>query len=101
MADFSGRIAVLEEIVGHLRGTSHLAGALETEDKEIHDETIVLENERGELQSTDETVSVRVGHVLVVQHRVVLRCNVVGQVVVQDESEEALQEGEIDLLVDL
>jgi len=37
MADFGGRVAVLEEIAGHLRGTSHLAGSLEAEDEEIHD----------------------------------------------------------------
>jgi len=101
MADFGGRIAVLEEIVGHLRGTGLFAGSLEAEDEEIHDETIVLENERGKLQSADETVRVRVGHVLVGQHSVVLSRDIVGQVAVQDESEETLQEGGIHLLVDL
>ena len=101
MADFGGRITVLEEIVGHLGRTSHLAGTLETEDEEIHNEAVVLENKRGELQSTDEAVGVRVGHVFIGQDRVVLGCNVVGQVVVQDESEETLQEGKVDLLVNL
>jgi len=49
VADFRGRIAVLAEIVGHLRGTGHLAGSLEAEDEEIHDEAVDLENERGKL----------------------------------------------------
>jgi len=61
----------------------------------------VLENERGEPQSADEAVGVRVGHVLVGQHRVVLSRGVVDQVAVQDKSEETLQESEIHLLVDL
>ncbi|KAF9645953.1 hypothetical protein BDM02DRAFT_3271340 [Thelephora ganbajun] len=71
MRDFRGRIAVLNKIAWHPRETSHLAGTLETEDEEIHDETVELEGEGGKLQSTDGA----------------------------NQSEEALQEDEIDLLV--
>ena len=56
-------VAVLQEVVRHLRGTSHLARALQAENEQIQDETIVLEDEGGELKSADEAVRVRVGHV--------------------------------------
>jgi hypothetical protein len=36
------RVAELEEVVGHLRWAGHLAGALETEDEDVEDETVVL-----------------------------------------------------------
>ncbi len=49
VASFSGRVAVLEEVIGHLWRTSHLAGSLQTEDKEIKDKAIILENKCGEL----------------------------------------------------
>ncbi len=42
MASFSGRVAVLEEVIGHLWRTIHLASALQTEDKEIKDKACVV-----------------------------------------------------------
>lgn len=67
MASFSRRITVLKEVVRHLWRTSHLAGALQTENQEIEDKAVVLENECRELQSTDQDKGVSVCHVFVCQ----------------------------------
>ena len=45
MRSFSGDILEGEEVVGHLRGTSHLTGALQTQDEEVENEAIVLDDE--------------------------------------------------------
>ena len=50
------RVAVLQEIVRQLRRSSHLAGTLQTQDDQVRYETLGLENEGGELKTTDETV---------------------------------------------
>lgn len=42
MASLGRRVAELEEVVGHLGRAGHLAGALETEDEDVEDETVVL-----------------------------------------------------------
>jgi hypothetical protein len=63
MAGLRGRIAILQEVVRHLRWTGHLARTLKTEDEDIQNETIVLEDEGGELETTDKTISVCVCHV--------------------------------------
>ena len=65
MASFGGRVSVLKEVVGHLRGTSHFACARKAEDQEIEHQAVVLEHEGRELKTANETVRVRVRHVLV------------------------------------
>lgn len=116
MSGFGGTITVLEEVVRELQRTGHFTGTLEAEDEEIEDEAIVLEDESGELKTTDEAISVGVRHVykelvspcnesdpnvltFVREDRVVLRRDVVHQVVVKDETEEAVEKGEVNLLV--
>ena len=47
VASLGGRVAELEEVVGDLRRTGHLACALETEDQDVEDETVVLRGEGG------------------------------------------------------
>ena len=47
------RILVLQEVVGHLRRPSHFACMSQTKDKQIENQVIVLEDECGELQTTD------------------------------------------------
>lgn len=98
VASLRRRVAELKEVVRHLRRSGHLARALKTEDEQVEDETVVLrtqdasaarsgkggnrprkylEDERGELETADETVRVDVRHVLVGQDDVVLRSTVV------------------------
>lgn len=95
------RVPELEEVVGHLRGSSHLARPLQSEDEQVEDESVVLEDERRELETSDHSKVVDMRHILVRQDRVVLGRNVVGQVVVEDESKQSVEERDVNLLVDL
>jgi hypothetical protein len=93
-------ISVLEEIVWLCWWTGHFACTVKTENEEIQNETVVLEDETGELKTSNQTISINVGHVLVCQNNVVLRCAVICQVVIHDESQQPIKEREIHLFVD-
>ena len=67
----------------------------------IHYQSIVLHNERSKLEATHDSVGISMVHVLVVHNYVVLGSHVVGDVVIDDESEQPVEQGEIDLLVKL
>lgn len=60
------RVDVLEcqEVVGHLRRTGHLWWSLQTQNQQVQHQTVVLHDEWGELQTSDDTVTVCVVHVL-------------------------------------
>ena len=58
-----------EEVVGHLRRTVHVAGTLQAEQQQVHDEAVELDDERRKLQAPDDAVRVRVVHVLKRQRR--------------------------------
>lgn len=94
-------VLIGEEVVGQLWRSGHLARASQTEYEQVEHEPVVLHDERGELQTAYDTVRVRVVHVFVVDHNVVLRCHVVGDVVVHDETKQAVEECQVDLLVHL
>mmetsp|Transcript_10204 Transcript_10204/g.41240 ORF Transcript_10204/g.41240 Transcript_10204/m.41240 type:complete len:678 (+) Transcript_10204:3871-5904(+) len=91
-------VAVGDELVGHLRGTGNLARAGQTENQQIQHESVVLGHKRRKLQAADEAVGVGVGHVLVRDDHVVLRRDVICDVVVDDEAEQAVEHGEVNLL---
>jgi hypothetical protein len=38
-----------QEVVGHLRRAGHLGRAVQAEDEQVHDEAVVLHDERGKL----------------------------------------------------
>ena len=96
VARFGGGITILQEVVGHLWRTRHLAGPLQAQDQQVKNQPVVLEDEGGELEAADKTVSVRMRHIyrilvriewrdsvqvsltLVCQNCVVLRGDVVG-----------------------
>lgn len=59
-----GCILERQEVIGHLRGSSHLTGPVEPQHQQVHDQAVVLHDERGKLQTTDDTVRVGVVHVL-------------------------------------
>ena len=63
VSSFGSRVAVLEEVVGLLWRTSHFAGSVQTEDQEIENETVVLEDKGRELETTDEAIRIGVSHV--------------------------------------
>ena len=59
-----GRVLEAEEVVGHLGRAGHLAGPVQTQHQEVHDQAVVLHDERGKLQPSDDAVRVGVIHVL-------------------------------------
>ena len=92
---------VLEKVIWHLRRSSHLTSSLQPEHQEVQHETVVLDDERGELQTSDDAVRVGVVHVLVVYDHVVLGGHVVSYVVLYDQTQESVEEGQVNLLVHL
>lgn len=68
---------------------------------EIKYQTIKLHYERCKLQSMKSTVGICMVHVLVGDDNVVLTSHVIGNIVIHDQSEQSIQEGEIHLLVGL
>ena len=57
-------ILISEEVIRTSRGSCHITGSLQTEYEQVVNEAVVLNHERGELQSADYTIWVRVIHVL-------------------------------------
>ena len=92
---------VLEKVIWHLRRPSHLTSSLQPEHQEVQHEAVVLDDERGKLQTSDDAVRVGVVHVLVVYDHVVLGSHVVGYVVFHDQTQESVEEGEVNFLVHL
>ena len=72
------RIAILQEVIGYLWRTG------------IKDKTVVLEDKGRELKTTNETERIRVHHILVGQHHVILCSGVIRQVVIENEIEETI-----------
>lgn len=52
VARLGRRVAELEEVVGHLRRTGHLARTLEAEDENVEHEAVVLQSRERERRST-------------------------------------------------
>lgn len=70
--------------------------------KRTHEhESVVLEDKGRELEAADHAKGVDVRHVLVGEDRVVLGGDVVGQVVVEDEPQEPIEQRQVHLFVDL
>ena len=92
------RVAVVDELVGHLRRAGNLAGARQPQHQQVQHQAVVLRHERRELQPADKTVRVGVAHVLVRDDHVVLGGDVVGDVVVHDKPHQAVEHGEVHLL---
>ena len=59
------------EVAGHLRRSEHLTGSVQTQQKQVHHQVIVLDPEGGKLDPPDDAVAVGVVHVLVVDRHVV------------------------------
>ena len=101
VAHLGGLVAEGEEVVGHLRAAGDLAGAREAEHEEVEHEAVVLHHEGGELQPAHDAVAVGVVHVLEGDVDVVLGRHVVGDVVVEDEAQQPVEQRQVDLLVHL
>jgi len=64
MSHFGRDVLKREEVVGHLWRSSHFAGTLQSEHQEVKNKSVVLDDERGELETADDAVRVGVVHVL-------------------------------------
>lgn len=100
VTDFGWSVLEGQEVVRHLRWTRHFTRSLQAQNQEIQHQSVVLRDERRELQSANDSVAVRVVHVLVVDDDVVLGCHVVSDVVVHDEAEQSIQKRQVNLFVE-
>ena len=94
-------VAKRKELVGHRGWPGDLGGAREPEDKEVEHQSVVLHDEGRELQPAQQPVRVGVVHVLEGDVDIVLGGHVVGEVVVDDEAQQPIEECQVDLLVHL
>lgn len=101
MANFCGRVLEGQKVVRHLRWSSHLAGSLQTQNQQIQNQSIVLRDKRSKLQTTNDSVTVGVIHVLVVDHHVVFGCHVISNVVINDQTKKSIEKSKIYFLVQL
>ena len=90
-----------QKVVGHLGGSSHLRGPIKAEHQQVHDQPVVLDDKGGELQAANDAVAVGVVHILVVDDDVVFGGHVVGNVVVDNQSQQPVEQGQVDLFVEL
>ena len=90
-----------QEGVGVLRRTRHFGGPVQAKDEEVEYEAIVLHNEAGVLDASDDAVQVGVVHVLVGDVDVVLGRHVVSDVLVEDQPQQPTEDVQINLLIHL
>ena len=64
MSALCGRVLEAEEVIGHLGRAGHLTGPVQAEHQQVHHQAVVLHDERGKLQPSDDAVRVGVIHVL-------------------------------------
>ncbi|CAN8015573.1 unnamed protein product, partial [Ixodes persulcatus] len=98
-----GHVLEGQEVVGHLGGPRHLGGPLQAQSQQVQHQAVVLHYERRELQAPDDAIRVGVVHVLQgkIDDDVVLGSHVVGNVVVHNETQQSVQQRQIDLLIHL
>jgi len=94
-------VVVGQKVVRQIWRSSHLGSSLQSKNQDVQDETIVLDDEGRELETSNQSIRVDVVHVLVVEHDVVLGRHVVSNVMIDDESQQSIEKSEIHLLVDL
>jgi len=99
MAHFSLCVLKTHELVWLLDLTSQLESPLLAKHAQIEHQSIVLEDKAGELEAANETIRVRVTHVFVGHNYIVLSGHVIGQIVIHDESQQAIQKRGIHLLI--
>ena len=101
MAGFDVDALEPQKVARRLQRAGKLACAVQAEQEQVEHQAVVLEDERRELQPADQTVRVRVAHVLVGKDNVAFGRHVVGNVVVDNQAKQAVQEGQVDLFGNL
>lgn len=100
MIRFGWCVLERQEIVWHLRWTGHFTGTLQAQYQQIQHQAIVLRYKRRKLQTPNDTITVGMIHVFVVNHHVVLGSHVIGNVVINDQTQQTIQQRQIDLFVE-
>mmetsp|Transcript_15454 Transcript_15454/g.29757 ORF Transcript_15454/g.29757 Transcript_15454/m.29757 type:complete len:203 (-) Transcript_15454:2932-3540(-) len=90
-----------DKLVRALRGSCEFGRTGQAKHQQVQHHTVVLRDEAGKLQAAQQAVRVGVRHVLVRNHHVVLRCHVVGNVVINNQAQQSVEHGQIHLLVHL
>mmetsp|Transcript_3491 Transcript_3491/g.11579 ORF Transcript_3491/g.11579 Transcript_3491/m.11579 type:complete len:907 (-) Transcript_3491:778-3498(-) len=101
VARLGGGVAELQKVVWHGWRARELRGAREPEHEQVKHQPVELHDEGGKLQAAQDAVRVGVVHVLEGEVDVVLGGHVVGDVVVEHQPQEAVEQGQVDLLVHL
>mmetsp|Transcript_42357 Transcript_42357/g.95841 ORF Transcript_42357/g.95841 Transcript_42357/m.95841 type:complete len:242 (-) Transcript_42357:2172-2897(-) len=101
MLGLGGYVPEAEVVVRELRRPRDFRGPGEAQHQQVDHQSVVLKDEGRELQASDEAVRVDVHHVLEANRHVVFGRHVVGDVVVHNKTEEAVEEGQVHLLVHL
>jgi hypothetical protein len=91
MSSFGVKVLEGHELIRVMNWTSKFRCTLKSEDEKIEYKAVVLENERSELESSDETVRVRVRHVFVAYNYVTFGRHIIGKVVVDYQSEKSVE----------
>lgn len=74
-----------EPLIGNIGRPSQLTGPCQTQHQQVQDQAIVLHYKAAELQAPDDTIAVRVQHILVGNGHIVLSRHVVSQVMVHNQ----------------
>lgn len=64
MGHLSGNVLEAEEVIWHLGRPSHFAGTVQAQHQQVHHKPVILDNEGGKLQPTNNPIGVGVIHVL-------------------------------------
>lgn len=84
MSHLSFNIFKTHEFVWLIYGTCKLESSLFSKNAKIEHKTIILENEARKLESPYETIRIGVTHIFVANWHVVLRGNIICQIVIHD-----------------
>lgn len=85
MACLSAGVLESQEVVGNLWWPGNLSSTGQTQHEQVQHQAIVLHDEGRKLQPSDQPIGIGVGHVLIGNHNVVLGCDVVCNVVIQNQ----------------
>ena len=101
MPRFGLNVCEGEELVGQGGGARNLRGSREPQEQQVEHQAVVLEHERGELQTPNQSEGIDMGHVLEAHAHVVLGGDVIRNVMIHYQTQQPIQQSQVDLLVHL
>ena len=101
MSDFRLEVLKAHELIRLTNRASKFKSSLLAKNTEVENKSVILEDKTGELEATNEAITVSVAHIFVANDYVVLRRHIVGQIVIHDQAQQSIQQRWIHLLVNL